>query len=247
MKLISVNIERNFHHETVIPFLLKENADVVCIQEIFEDKVEEYAKALSMSYIFKPMGRWSDKPNNRGIKDEGVMGIAIFSKNIVSYDYKYIVGEENNIPIFKHTTSPNERNILNILVMWANVVDKSGDIYTIANTHFTWTMDGSSTEYQREDARKLVNILDTEPKDFVLVGDTNAPRGRETFDFIASKYTDNIPKEYTTSLDQELHRVKGLNLMVDCLFTTSTYRADNVKLVSGVSDHMAVVADIIKN
>lgn len=246
MKLISVNIERNFHHETVLPFLLKEGADVVCIQEIFEDKVEEYAEALSMSYIFKPMGH-VNRPNDRGIKDKGIVGIAILSKNIDSYDCKYIVGEENNIPVFEHTTSPDERNVLNILVMWANIKDKDGNIYTIANTHFTWTMEGLSTEYQREDARKLVNILDTEPKDFVLVGDTNAPRGRETFDFIASKYKDNIPLEYQTSLDQDLHRVKGLQYMIDCLFTTSTYHADNVKLVSGVSDHMAVVADIIKN
>lgn len=245
MKLISVNIERNFHHSTVLPFLIDEEADVVCIQEIFEDKVCEYAKALDMSYVFKPMGQWK-KPSSGDVIDEGIIGIAIFSKHIDSYDCKYIIGEENNIPIFKHTNSPDERNVLNILVMWANILDNNGDVYTIANTHFTWTMDGSSPEYQREDARKLVHILDTELKDFVLMGDTNAPRGRETFSLIESKYKDNIPKEYTTSIDQELHRVKGLDLMVDCLFTTPNYKATNVRLINAISDHMAVIADVIK-
>jgi len=35
--------------------------------------------------------------------------------------------------------------------------------------------------------------------------------------------------------------------MVDCLFSTPAYKASNVKLVDGVSDHMAIVAEIRKN
>jgi hypothetical protein len=35
--------------------------------------------------------------------------------------------------------------------------------------------------------------------------------------------------------------------MVDGLFTTPAYEAQDVKLVDGVSDHMAVVAPITKN
>ena len=34
--------------------------------------------------------------------------------------------------------------------------------------------------------------------------------------------------------------------MVDGLFTTPTYRALNVKLIDGISDHMAIVAEINK-
>ena len=68
----------------------------------------------------------------------------------------------------------------------------------------------------------------------------------EAFDRIARKYKDNIPKKYKTSLDQNLHRVKGLQYMVDGLFTTPGYKASNVKLVDGVSDHVAIVADIEK-
>jgi hypothetical protein len=35
--------------------------------------------------------------------------------------------------------------------------------------------------------------------------------------------------------------------MVDGLFTTPVYQTSNVKLVDGVSDHMAIVAEIHKN
>ena len=75
----------------------------------------------------------------------------------------------------------------------------------------------------------------------------NAPRGNETFSRLEEKYKDNIPREYKTSIDQNLHKVKGIQFMVDGLFTTPVYKASNVKLVDGISDHMAVVAEINKN
>ena len=51
-------------------------------------------------------------------------------------------------------------------------------------------------------------------------GDMNVPRGNETFNRLAEKYKDNIPLEYKTSIDQNLHRVKGLQVMVDGLYYT---------------------------
>jgi hypothetical protein len=98
---------------------------------------------------------------------------------------------------------------------------------------------------QMNDLGRLLDIF-ANLKDFVFSADLNAPRGLLVFDTIAKKYKDNIPKEYDTSIDQNLHRVKGLKLMVDGLFSTSTYKASNVKLVDGLSDHMAIVAEIAK-
>jgi hypothetical protein len=45
-----------------------------------------------------------------------------------------------------------------------------------------------------------------------------------------------------TSLDQNLHRVKGLQYMVDGCFSSGDVNVTSVKLCDGVSDHMAVVA-----
>ncbi len=59
-------------------------------------------------------------------------------------------------------------------------------------------------------------------------------------------YTDNIPSCYTTSIDPHLHRAGALDLLVDVLFTTPKYRASDVRLVSGLSDHMAVAGNIEK-
>ena len=82
---------------------------------------------------------------------------------------------------------------------------------------------------------------------FVLTGDFNAPRGGEIFAELASRYKDNIPNHYQSSLDPDLHRVKNLKLMVDGLFSTPDYNLGEVRLINGVSDHLAVAAKVSKN
>ncbi len=90
-----------------------------------------------------------------------------------------------------------------------------------------------------------MGLLDAE-EGFVLCGDFNAPRGGEIFSELAARYRDNIPAQYTTSIDASLHRAGDLQLMVDGIFTTPEYQASSVLLHSGVSDHYAVTADITK-
>lgn len=244
MKIISINIERDLHTETVVPFLKNEKPDIVCIQEIFEDQLSYYEKELGMGYFFKPMAFWDSSKGCKENKGPRKFGIAIFTKKIKEINYKYIVGEEDNLNIHVSSTSVEKRNNANILVIWAKVIVENGKEYNIANTHFTWTYEVIATSFQIEDAKKLINILDSNLDEFILVGDTNAPRGRATFDMIADKFKDNIPMEYKTSIDQNLHRVKGLMYMIDCFFTKGDIDVKNVKLVDGISDHMAVVGDV---
>jgi len=244
IKLVSVNIERDNHHDTVIPFLKKEAPDVICIQELLKEDLEMYEKELGMHSFFKPMCYFKASDYN----ESKIFGLVMFSKNIFKGESKYIVGNENDIPQFKKAENRHiERNKVNILLEWAELKNSAGECYRIATTHFTWAPDGLSTEYQREDARKLIDILENEVKDFVLVGDLNSPRGKETFAMFAEKFTDNIPKEHDSSIDPNLHRMPGLKLMVDGLFTTPKYVVREIRLVEGVSDHKAIVASIDYN
>ena len=61
---------------------------------------------------------------------------------------------------------------------------------------------------------------------------------------------DNIPSSYRTSIDVPRHRLRETKAnelsqnMVDGLFTTPAYSAHDVFLVDGVSDHMAIVAQL---
>lgn len=245
IKLVSINIQGDNNKETVLPFLLKQSADVVCIQEIFEEDIKMYEEALGMKSFFKPI-MYRESFKNGGERDK-LFGPAIFTNHKTIYNYEYIVGVESDIPIFaKPEDSTTERNISNIVLLWADITIPGDSIYRISTTHFTWTPDGMTTPYQIEDTTKLIKTLDENLKDFVLVGDLNAPRGKEAFAMLAQKYKDNIPLEYESSIDPKLHRVQGLIHMVDGLFSTKEYEVKDVKLIEGISDHKAVVANIQK-
>ncbi len=243
LKLVSVNIEQDKHHDKVIAFLDVEKPDVVCFQEIFKKDIPLYEKVLDMKSFFVPLFLFMSQET----KNYELMGIAIFAKEMTNTSFEYYVNESEKFEKTGEIQDPyTERESKHRAVMWVAVLDEEGFEYKVSNTHFTWTPEGLSTKYQVEDATKLKSILENKLKDFVLVGDMNAPRGRETFSMFASVYKDNIPAEYDSSLDPVLHRVPTLRYMVDALFTTPEYGAENVRLVEGVSDHKAVVGDIYR-
>jgi len=243
MKLISVNIQNNLHNKTILEFLKKENADVVCLQELLEEDFNLYKKELNYDGVFR-LWRYikhSSCPELIGRKE----GIAIFAKNIVDQGSIFHIGKEENVLKSLDEYMSNEKFQNNNAFVWATVKSKDGNLFKIITTHIPVTKDGLSTPYQLNLVDKLLKKLKSQGE-FILCGDMNAPRGYETFSRLANVYKDNIPLEYKTSLDQNLHRVCGLQLMVDGLFTTPNYTASNVKLIDGVSDHMAIIATITK-
>ncbi len=241
LKLISVNIQQDKHHNTVLNFLEKEKPDVVCLQEVFKKDLSTYENALGMKSFFKPMCYFLSSAG-----EYELLGIAILTKQMTNFNYQYIVGDEKDIPKFIHSKDPlKERNTINILIMWGDI-EYNSQYYRISNTHFTWTQGGLSLPFQKEDAKILVNVLEDEVREFVLVGDLNAPRGFGTFEMLSGKYKDNIPLEYDSSIDPKLHKVPGLLRMVDGLFSTPQYSVSNVEFMEGVSDHKALVANIEK-
>ena len=116
-------------------------------------------------------------------------------------------------------------------------------LYRVCTTHFRWTPDGEADDAQRTDMIALLSVLES-LQDFVLVGDFNTPRGGDMFAELANRYKDNVPREFTSSLDPTLHRAAPLERMVDGIFTTPCYVVSDVEMISGISDHRALVANI---
>lgn len=247
LKLISLNIEGDNHidKERFMPFLEKEAPDALCLQEVFEEDLNRIGTRTGMTLAgFWPMclkNSWlPDGPKARNL------GVAIFSRHsFENVQGDYYVGTANDIPAFKKAEDTfKEPNTINLVLGRADIAHE-GKMYTIATTHFTWTPEGSVTEYQLTQLDSLFGALEKIPT-LILCGDFNAPRGKETWQRISARYTDNIPVEYKTSIDQTLHRKQGLMYVVDGLFTTPEYKATDVRLADGVSDHMAIVAQIGK-
>jgi endonuclease/exonuclease/phosphatase family metal-dependent hydrolase len=129
----------------------------------------------------------------------------------------------------------------------------NGKTFSVATTHFTWTPDGIPNHYQEEDARALLDLLSKMPGDVALCGDFNMPRHvNALYNLFTARYSDVIPQSYFSSIDLSLHRSRNnpaavadlCHYMVDYLFLSNGYLAENVHFQSGVSDHYALIADL---
>ncbi|TSC55337.1 MAG: endonuclease/exonuclease/phosphatase [Parcubacteria group bacterium Greene0416_79] len=241
IKLVSLNVELDRHLDRVIPFLLKENPDAVCLQEVYEKDMPKFRDALQMAGDFEPASVLDVRIENGAlVRDaelakKGPHGVAFFTRlPVKAGGVEYYFGDPKKVP--RHSVCYNR------FLLWRRL-EKDGTLFTLGTTHFTWTPDGAVSEEQRQDIQALLKILRQFP-DIVFCGDFNAPRGGEIWSAIAARYTDNIPAHYATSIDPNLHRKKGLQHMVDGLFSTPHYACRETRLQCGVSDHCAVIGVI---
>lgn len=240
IKLASINIEGEKHYESVVEFLKTFKPDAVCFQELTQKSVAYFEDKLGMKGNYFPIMK-APSGGFGTLTPLALFGLGIFTSLPISdsrSEYYYGgVGELKALEV------GNEKTIWRGLLQ--ATVEKDGQKFTIATTHFTRTPDGSTSEKQRQDLKKLLAILDSTPET-ILCGDFNAPRGGEIFSALATRYKDNVPAEYDSSLDPKLHRAGHLKLMVDGLFSSKEYEFTEAKLSEGVSDHKAITATITK-
>lgn len=241
IKVISLNIEKDNHYETVLPFLQNQNADVICLQEVCQSDIPILIGSSGLFSTFAPMTIVDKDYPDRNMKAKGVEGLLILSKNMpLEIRKDYYVGLMQNTPIFKN----EEPYTVNRAVMSIRVEYKNAE-FTIATTHFTWTHGGEATELQKKDFLNMMDQL-RNLQGFVIAGDFNAPRGREIFTELSKLYKDNIPFDVQTTLDPNLHKVKNLQYVVDGIFSTSQYEVTDVQVIEGISDHKALVCTVSK-
>ena len=100
------------------------------------------------------------------------------------------------------------------------------------------------TERQFRIISRLLELLAARGP-FVLTGDFNAPRGRESFDRLSAAYRDAIPPEVTTTLDRPFHRNRDIpDYVVDGLFSSREISVSTVAVHSGLSDHCGITANL---
>lgn len=242
LKLLSLNIERGKHYDRWIPFVQENNFDVICLQEVYKSDLGHIQSKIGGDMYFAPMAN----SIHDDTLEHDVIGVAMFVYvDHDSVDVKYYAGTynatEDSIPPKQLKECP--RVLLHL------VCTKDGSDFHVGTTHFTWTFNGEINALQKKDLKSFLETL-KQYDDMLFCGDMNAPRGRECFDTIAQIYIDHIPMHYVRSLDLDMRDkpvVPDPNLMVDALFSTQHYRTENVELVSGLSDHMGIVADVYKN
>lgn len=238
LRVISVNIEFDRHLDRVLPFVMKEKWDVLLINEFLATDVPTFEEALGEDCFFVPQMKFEHK--NQVLP----LGHGVFSRLPTVYKDEQYAGPTGEIMNFDARTPETQfATQKNFLVTVE--INQDGVFYKIGLTHFPWTPNGEADNIQRVCAKALLETVGREGE-MALFGDFNAPRGKEIFSMFTEKLKDNIPLQYETSLDETLHRKGKLTLMVDGCFTTTGYRASDVELRFGVSDHAAVLATIAK-
>lgn len=244
LNIASINIERSRHLPRVEAFVNRERPDLLCLQELCERDIPFFEALMGGSMSFAPMVRYpGEGPAN-------VVGVGMIARTDALTDVvaEYYSGSAQSIRemTFSSTQGLRTADPLSIAEVMLTATVRG---LRIAVTHLNVTPLGTSTAYQRESAGKLISLAQAQAQqagDLLLVGDFNAPRGRDTFDMIAEHFIDGIPAHYTSSIDGSLHRAGDIPFMVDGLFHTPGYRLENASMSTGVSDHCAVSCRLSK-
>jgi len=234
ISLLTLNIEEDKHLDLILPYLIDQKFEVICLQEVFQKDLPQLAEAANAQSYYTPLAMLNGK----------VWGVALLIRldlKVISSFEKYYKGESTQIPTFTFETP----NAVNRAILSAEI-EKEGKKWRFTTTHFTWAGGGGVSPDQERDFPNLIHALN-EAGETVLCGDFNAPRGLRIFDDLATRYKDNIPAEATTTIDQKLHRAKGLQLVVDGMFTSPKYQIKNAEVISDLSDHCGVKGDVFLN
>jgi len=240
MKIISLNIEGNKHlDDKILPFFVKEKADVLCLQEVFAKDIQTICQTTGLEkYSFVSQAKVTK--DNPHLPTNGLWGLCVFAKNLSKTRKHYYNGNANQIPEFFAYQDPNSMNRCFLTVQ----TEVGGDTYQLGTTHFTWSSDGKISDLQKEHFAKVKSFLKNYPE-IIFCGDLNTSRGEEIYDQLAEIYKDNVPSKIDTTVDKNIHKSgKDIRLVIDALFTSPHYRAKKVRVVGGVSDHKAIVAEI---
>lgn len=237
--LVQLNIELDKHLDRIQHFFLTEQPEVACVQELYEADCKSLEEAFGGTCFFTPTTYFQDGGSMRAV------GNAIFSRlPIKRQSARWYGGNEIPGVVYDPTTREAKHRTQGYALSSCEV-EKNGVDFRITTTHFPWTPDGQADDFQRRDLRRLLGIL-AQLEEFVLCGDFNAPRGGEIFSELAAKYKDNIPQEYTSSIDGTIHKKGPMDILVDGIFSTPDYRVSNIRQTCGLSDHCAFIASVEK-
>ncbi|USN87360.1 MAG: endonuclease/exonuclease/phosphatase family protein [Candidatus Nomurabacteria bacterium] len=223
----------------------REDPDVICTQEVPKGFLT-HLENRGYQTAYAPMGIYDED----GMNKEIVMGVMLASKFPSTSKINYYHRGSPEIVKYENDRKEETESYPYIIT---NIETPSG-IYNIATTHLMDTKDGHEDVFQIRGMTRLLELLAKE-EPHMICGDFNMPRGYNSlYEKVTKYYKDNIPAKYKSSLDKNLHRAGNKEIkqpifdeyMVDYIFTQTPYEARDVRLEFGVSDHAAVVANILK-
>lgn len=233
------------HRDRIPHFLQTVAPHILALQEVFApDPAWIQEQTHSRAAHFLPNFN-VENPLSERIPGLGLFGIALVSAlqpiNVATH---YFTSQAYpGTSFIREEEFPTSRGVLTATYAMGNRTLR------ISTTHFTWSPDGRNTQEQWEDWNRLSKILASEKPD-VILGDFNVPRGTKLARTIARSYHSVLPPTVQTTMDHARHKDPRLPpRVVDYIFIPKTSQVTMVpgslRVCSGVSDHCAIVCDIM--
>lgn len=240
MRLMTLNIEGDRHMDLWLPAVKDLNVDVLCLQELFEVDCQTITAMLGLQCIAFATTTRMEQPTKYKFNLKGNWGVGLFSKLPVTEVKQQYYSEDSTIRVFAEPNDPRR-------VLVSGKIQSGEQEYQVATTHFTWSPAGEAIDLQYQDFERLAVLLQEFPE-IILCGDFNAPRGRAIHNLFVEKYRDVVPEFVKTTIDSSLHYSgKELELVVDGIFLSPEYQAEDVQVIDGISDHKGILAEIVRD
>ena len=250
MKIVSLNIEGDKHLQRVIPFIMSEQAELYCLQEVF---VEDVTTLLSVLPGYTcSFARNLGRAHNNELSAEGIAVLSRLPHTIFKTEYYHhpigAIPQRYDSSSLEARWQSEGRSLITAFVRHNN-----RDL-VISNTHFTWTPDGKKNSYQQRDFEALKEYLDECPR-IIIVGDFNVARHQnDIYDqLLGIGLVDHVPASLSGSIDLEFHRYRNnpelakllSTFMVDYVFSKK-YSDLSIRVSSrfGISDHCALIVQL---
>lgn len=253
IKIIHINIEGNKHESKVSKLINDQNPYIICLCEIRESFAKNLAKEFKYNYIYSPLVS----------VDNETQGSAILTKYKIIEDSssRYDKSDLDSLPTLKSSQNgnrPNDRFMYHYSVLTARLKIGFWKKINIATTHFPVT-DHSTPGYPEhvfDELSDVMEVVETRnifdrfmaiiknlPSPLLFTADLNNPRGEYMYDKLAHYLIDIVPKNIKSTLDSNLHRAHGLELVVDAVMVSPDLfsKVKSVKMIDGVSDHQAII------
>lgn len=229
----------SWRFDSILDFIHREAASpnfVVLLQEVYKGSLERISNALRGRMVYSQYCNLSLTDREEEAES---WGVAIGSKlDLFGVEEHYYDG----IPISpgKIVLNNGPEHAHSLLQASLKV---GSERFNFGTTHFTWYNKPEPSEQQQGDFANLADLLN-DASDIVLTGDFNSPRGYPIFDSIARIYKDNIPADINTTNDTTIRPEAIWRLVIDGFFTSEHYKASNIRMIQGLSDHQGILGEV---
>ncbi len=242
MRLLQLNTQLSWHDDKLEDFLSREQFDVLTLQEVSRRTLERFSNIFDGYFERNFCLQWEQYWVALLVRK----GLELFDKSF----HQYFGGDwmTQNSHVWTEYSDYYSRG--RFWVLSAKVQGDKGEIFIWTNYFPVAYPAHETNDDQREAMAQLLPLLE-DFQNIAVTGDFNIARSNNKNDIVHPLYStlwvvlrDKIPPHVVNTLDPKLHRVQGLEVVCDYIWSRWNHRVSNVRLHEGLSDHQGISADI---